>query len=256
MKSNFTYLKMFALALCFLISQTASAQIDVTFNLSRFEGGYNVSCHGGSDGDIEAIAIGDYGPFYYQWSNGATTSSIHNVQAGVYSVTVTDFSNHTKFKTVELFQPNGMTVILNPSVFEGGTNISKNGGSNGVIRSEIHGGTPPYNILWSGGSTKEEIDNLSVGTYSITVTDATNCTSSSSYTLIEPTALHISSITSINHNGFNISCFDGHDGVINLTVAGGIPPYSFQWNKGSFDQNPSGLRDGIYLVRVFDQNGA
>lgn len=56
------------------------------------------------------------------------------------------------------------------------------------------------------------------------------------------------------HNGHNVSCFEGKDGSIELTVAGGSPPYKYQWNNGNFEEDPSELSAGHYSVYVVDRN--
>lgn len=130
--------KLFSTLLLILISAYCTASgFDITFNLSESKGGYNIQCHGGNDGSIEAIPINDNRPFFYQWSNGATTKAISNLPAGVYTVTITDFTNTTATTTVELLEPSAsVNLTLVPHVYDGGTNISKAGGNNGVTRNE------------------------------------------------------------------------------------------------------------------------
>jgi hypothetical protein len=116
---------------------------------------------------------------------------------------------------------------------------------------------PPYTYLWSNGSTSSDnITDVSAGTYSITVHDATNCTATSNVTLIEPTVLHIVSITSPKVVGnYNIGC--GIAGSINLQVSGGTNSYSFVWEHGPSTQNVTDvLEEGVYGVLVTDANGA
>ncbi len=66
------------------------------------------------------------------------------------------------------------------------TNISKYGGSDGAINLTVTGGTKPYQYQWSNGETTEDITNLVVGTYSVTVTDANVETISDSTTITQP----------------------------------------------------------------------
>src|SRR5207249_2069800 len=145
-------------------------------------------------------------------------------------------------------------IFLIPDECPGGTNICEAGASTGHVHSEIRGGAPPYTYLWSNVSVRENIDNVPAGTYTLTVTDVNGCSASQSVTLTEPTPLHIVSITSPLHHGFNISCYNGNDGSIDLTVAGGIPPYIFLWNNGRFEEDIQDLPKGIYMVRVTDAN--
>jgi hypothetical protein len=57
-----------------------------------------------------------------------------------------------------------------------------------------------------------------------------------------------------NYNGFNISCFGLRDGSIDLTVSGGVPPYTYDWSNGATTQDVSGLAAGFYSVRVTGAN--
>ena len=61
----------------------------------------------------------------------------------------------------------------------------------------------------------------------MTITDANACVLTQTFTLTEPTPLHVVSISSPLHHGYNISCNGGDDGSISLSVAGGVSPYTF-----------------------------
>ncbi len=97
---------------------------------------------------------------------------------------------------------------------------------------------------------------MQAGSYTLLLTDANSCTVSASQTLTEPTPLHVVSITSPLHHGYNISCKEGHDGQIDLNVTGGVPPYKYDWNNGSFNEDISDLSAGEYHVRITDSNEA
>ena len=228
----------------------------ITFNSSHFNNGYNVSCHGAHDGKIEAIIVGGVAPYTFYWNNGSFSKLLTNLVAGQYIFSVTDGSGRTIVASADLIEPDSLSIDLSLSNF-GGYNISSQGGSDGNIETFIGGGSPPYTYLWSNGVTKESNGSLSVGSYSVTVTDANGCSVSSTTTLVEPTPLHIVSLTSPIHNGFNISCYAGQDGAINLNVAGGVPPYKYTWTgDGGFTQNLADLKAGDYSVRVEDDNHA
>ena len=68
---------------------------------------------------------------------------------------------------------------------------------------------------------------LSSGNYTVTITDANACVLTQTFTLTEPTPLHVVKISAALHHGYNISCNGGDDGSISLSVAGGVSPYTF-----------------------------
>lgn len=240
-----------------LVSATAFSQaMDITFDLTSYAGGYHVSCNGATNGHIDATIVNGTSPYTYLWSTGATTQNLNNIGAGTYTLTVSDNASHTKTKSVTLLQSATLQASLTASQFPGGFNISKYGGSNGMIGSNINGGAPPYTYLWSNGATVSSITNLTIGSYTVTVADANQCSVQQSKTLTQPPVLQITSITSSLHNGYNVSCRNGSDANINITVTGGVPPYSFQWSNGSFNQNLTNLASGTYNVLVTDTNNA
>jgi hypothetical protein len=71
------------------------------------------------------------------------------------------------------------------------TNVSCNGGNNGAININANGGTPSYTYLWSpNGETSSNISGLTTGFYTVTITDANNCTANQSISITEPAALN------------------------------------------------------------------
>lgn len=77
-----------------------------------------------------------------------------------------------------------------------------------------------------------------------------------SSTPILASGLTIQSIAlSAYQGGFNIRCAEGQDGVIELFVEGGDPPYNYTWSSGQNTRIISGLTAGVYAVSVSDQAG-
>ena len=132
--------------------------------------------------------------------------------------------------------------------------VSCNGGADGFINIDITGGTPPYSFDWSNNSSNQNLTNASAGTYSVIVSDQNDCVLElTDLVLTDPTVVNIVATTITP-----VSCFGFSDGVINIDVSGGIPPYSFSWSSdGQFlssNPNISNLTTGEYIVSVTDSN--
>jgi MAM domain, meprin/A5/mu/Secretion system C-terminal sorting domain/SprB repeat len=56
-------------------------------------------------GSVSITVSGGTSPYYYNWSNGATTSNLSGVTAGTYTLTVTDFKDCSTVRTYTIVQP-------------------------------------------------------------------------------------------------------------------------------------------------------
>ncbi|HIA35977.1 MAG TPA: PKD domain-containing protein, partial [Flavobacteriales bacterium] len=129
------------------------------------------------------------------------------------------------------------------------THIDCNGNNTGTIDLSVSGGTPPYTYNWSTGEITQDITGLIAGTYTVTVSENTGCDSIVAYTITEPQAI----ITNIN--GTDASCADVCNGSANLSVIGGVSPYTFLWSNGAITEDLSGICNGSYTITVTDNNG-
>ncbi|MCX6258077.1 MAG: GEVED domain-containing protein [Bacteroidia bacterium] len=200
-----------------------------------------VLCNGYSNAVIALTVSGAGSPFSYSWSNGLTTDTVSNLQAGTYMVTVTS-GNCVSTQSIPLTQPTA--VISTDSV----TQVSCNN-LNGAIDLTVSGGSPPYVYLWSNGATTQDISGLSSGIYSVTITDSGGCSSSKTDSLINPTYLPIQ----LSLTNSIIACHGGFTNV-NLTVGCGLPPIHYIWSNGATTQNLTNVLAGCYNVTVYDSN--
>ena len=126
------------------------------------------------------------------------------------------------------------------------------GASDGVISTQVNGGTPNYEYLWDNGQTTPTAVDLAAGEYTVTITDNTGCTTVISETVVEPSPVELLEYTVTNESNGNA------DGAINITVDGGTPPYSFSWilngREVSTEEDPVGLATGEYRVNITDAN--
>ncbi|MCX6304741.1 MAG: T9SS type A sorting domain-containing protein [Bacteroidetes bacterium] len=225
-------------------SATGSWSITEPTDISWYGSVTNVSCFGGSNGHIEGGADGGTPPYTYLWSNGATTQDISNLVAGTYTVTPTDAVGCYTFTSRTIGQPTELIVDEIAVI----TNVSCFGGSNGAIDITVSGGTPDYGYLWSNGATTQDISGLTVGGYSVQVTDANGCQKSGFWTVTEPTVISISGTPS------PVLCNGGSSGSIDISVSGGTTAYTYLWNNMAVTQDISGLTAGVYTVVVTDGN--
>lgn len=126
------------------------------------------------------------------------------------------------------------------------TPVLCNGDATGTIDVTVLGGVTPYTYAWNTGETTEDLASVAAGSYTVTVTDGLSDTTTASFTVNEPLAL-----------GVNDSIYDetfGADGGVYLTVTGGTPSYTFDWNTGETTRDITGLSAGTYTVTITDVN--
>lgn len=208
-------------------------------------------CFGSANGSVHSQVSGGAAPFTYSWKNAAnqqagSTADVVNLAPGNYTVTVTDASNCSASNTTAVGGTGALEVILVKQ------DITCNGRADGRIDMTIHGGTFPYVIHWSGPSgftsTAEDLNALTQGVYTATVTDANQCvstiTSGGSISIVEPGVLSATAVQGTVR------------GSANLTVTGGTQAYTYVWSNGATVQNPTNLINGqIYTVVVTDVRG-
>jgi len=206
-------------------------------------------CNGAANGSITATISGGTPNYSFTWSNAVSGSgdstTISNLTAGTYTITVTDALNCTKEDSVTITEPTAISITVDSQ-----SDPLCNGGVDGSIDISINGGTPNYSYLWNDAITSQDRTAISAGTYTVTVTDANGCTEVETITLNEPTALSISidSLDSATCNGLN-------DGFASALASGGTSPYSYAWSNGPLTRTNPNLAAGTYTVTVTDANG-
>lgn len=203
----------------------------------------NVSCFGGNNASASALASGGVSPYSYQWSNGQSTANISSLTAGTYQVTIADANACTELVAVTATEPSALIANISQA------DVSCFGAQDGTILVTVDGGETPYSYEWGNGLTSANIANLTVGNYSVTVTDANGCLWNSSAQVYEPPLL------SVGAEGTQISCHGMTDGALVAFASGGIAPYEFSWSNGQTTPEISGLGPGTYTVNVMDAIG-
>lgn len=201
----------------------------------------NTICFGDSAGSIDLTVTGGTGNYTYAWSNGANTEDISNLTARNYFITVTDAGNCSATALIKILQPSPVTLSTARN------NVSCLSTANdGAVDLTVTGATPPYTYLWNTSATTEDLSNLTTGAYSVTVTDANSCSTSTALTIVQPSTIVITATKS------NVLCHGGNDGSISVSATGGTGNYTYNWNIAPSATQLSNLSANNYVLTVTD----
>jgi len=213
----------------------------------------NVSCNGGSNGNAQAYPSGGTTPYTYSWSPGgnivvSTSNPTGSVlSATSYTVTISDNKGKTATALVNITQP----AMLRDSIADS-VNVLCYGNNTGSATVGVKGGTTPYTYLWNDAlsQTTAVASGLSSGTYTVTVYDANNCSTTTPATITTPAALTAGANATAN----TTECTSV--GIAGSAPTGGTTPYTYLWTDGSSQTTAvaSGLSAGTYTVTVYDVN--
>jgi subtilisin family serine protease len=205
--------------------------IDNRNALSAFKDGISsdVSCNGFTDGILDIGILGGSMPYNISWVNGSSDTILYDLEAGVYTVSVTDALGCEEIVVFDVLEPLSILIDHIQSDYNG-YGVSCAGGTDGSINVMLSGGTPPLNFEWSNGAMEENLENLVAGMYTITSTDVTGCQDSFEIILTEPEPLEL------ELDNIAATCFDGRDGSIVIEgITGGVLPYGWTLiDGGSF----------------------
>ncbi len=237
------------------ITLTAPNSLSNTLIPQVYQGGWNISCNGATDGMLFANVSGGTPAFSYAWSNGATTQMVTGLGAGTYTVTVTDQNGCFLVNSITLTEPPLMTDAISAVVRNCGFNVSCFGENDGSIDYTVNGGTAPYSYTWSNGATTEDISGLTAGTYSVTATDRNGCFTTETIVLTEPALLTANISLGTYACGYNVSCNGASNGSATVNTTGGCAPYTYTWSTLGVSASINGLPAIAVAVTVTDANG-
>ncbi len=184
-------------------------------------------------------------PFSYNWVSGGTQGqNITQLAAGYYQITITDARGVTV--STEFTIPVGSPVQLIPAP----TQIVCGDTFGGTAAVHILNGVAPYQYAWLGfSSTDSLLENLPVGSYPVTVTDALGCVASGAVNI------QTSGFLDISIDVQEISCPGAKNGALTITPTNGKQPYSWLWENGSKLPVLSPIGPGTYNGTVTDALG-
>ena len=237
-------------------SGTVQYQLDFYVNDLQFfvtdisnYNGYEVSCEGYNDGFIETYATSPFPPVNYNWNTSSSSNlNQYNLSVGIYTLQLTDDYGCILDTSLTLTEPTILQTTITSSTDYNGYNISCNGYSDGGIDLSIFGSVSPYSYLWSTLETTQDISSLSLGTYSVDITDLNSCTTSTSFALSEPKPLYFDFIL-VSPD----TCGKGV-GSIEIIIKGGANAYTYDWSNGEDSSYVNNLNTGIFEVIITDIN--
>jgi hypothetical protein len=216
--------------------------------VASFSAAATTVCQGGS------IAFSDNtagAPTAWSWNFGdGGTSTQQNPShtfntAGTFTVIMTaTVSGNSNTQT----RTGYITVYPSPTATASVSNATC-GNSNGSLTATAATGQAPYTYAWSSGSTTATANGLAPGTYTLTVTDARGCTSTTPFT-VNNAAGPVASISATTP----ASC-GSPTGSATAAATGGTGNLNYAWSNGGTSATINNVAAGNYTVTVTDQNG-
>jgi len=208
----------------------------------------NETCNGSSTGSATVNPAGGTPAYTYSWNTvpSQTTATASALPAGTYTCHITDSKGCALPKAVTINQPG---VVFGTTTK---TNVTCNGGSNGVASVTGFGGTGPYTYSWSTTPPQmtRTITGLTAGSYTVMITDSKGCQKSKIVNISQPPVIAPTTTTVTAHCG-------NSDGSATITASGGTGSLTYSWNTtpAQTTTTASNLAPGVYTVTVTDSLG-
>ncbi len=192
-------------------------------------------------GSIEVFMTGGVVPYTYDWGNGVDSNYIDGLDAGMYTLLVTDANGCEWTDTFEIEIAGGLDInidIIEPDCY---------GGATGSIALNTASGIPSYQYTWSTGESTSMISDLLAGVYAVTVCDVNDCCENYMIGLDNPAELLVDEVI------YNNPCPSANNGFAELQINGGNIPYMIQWSNGTTGTQLIDVVAGVYAYTVTDE---
>lgn len=206
------------------------------------------TCFDANDASIEIIASGGIGALSFSWSSGGNAALEEDLGAGSYTITVADEND---CEVVETITVNDGPDCCDFSIVANITPSTCNN-SDGGIALTINDGVGPFEIIWGGGETTEDLQLISAGTYTVNIVDLgvpTLCELDTTFTVEDADGPVIDNLTVTDE-----SCEGEEDGNATLEASGGTGQLTISWSSGGNGLTEDSIAAGDYTVTVTDEN--
>lgn len=196
------------------------------------------------DGTATVTPANGTAPYTFLWNTipAQLTQTATGLSPGNYQCLITDAVGCTRNAFVSV--PAGPNFLQTVAAVNNPTCTQ----ANGSIILSISGGQAPYAVLWSNGTTTQNLSGVPAGFYTATVTDNLGCVLTIQKSLVANSPINLS-VTATP------AACDNTGATATATATGGQMPYTYNWNGGGNSATISGLASGNYYVSVTDANG-
>ena len=228
------------------ISPIVPKQFDVTGE------GQGVSCFGDCNGSVSVTAVGDEPPFLILWDdiNGSTTNAVDSLCFGTYTVRVIDAEGDTIFQTVDIIEPNTLTISST-------TVDDINNTCQGQATATPSGGSGTYTYLWdaaAGSQTTATATGLCGATYNVTVIDSLGCSTTETVTVLNSLDINENQFAAfVTPNPFTDNFtlkLNGEFEKISVINILGEVVRTVQTNEKEILMDLSNQNSGIYFIQI------
>lgn len=218
--------------------------------------GFEISCFGANDGQIELNPSGGNGKYNIEWTgpNGFISSdaNLKDLSPGNYTVTVGDENGCKISELFTINEPEPLSIRLNDK-----TDVTCHGANTGSLSYFVSGGVgDSYQYQWTKDGLPIDLhspnaEGLNSGTYQVSVLDGNGCqVSSSAITISQPSAP-----LEVSMEQTEVSCYGANDANLSIAITGGVKPYQIKWNTGGDQSSYEEIGPGLYQVTVTDATG-
>ncbi|MEM1324527.1 MAG: T9SS type A sorting domain-containing protein [Bacteroidota bacterium] len=203
----------------------------------------DMSCAGLENGFIAPELSGGTAPYFYEWSNGSFESTISDLEANDYELTVTDINGCQLIESFAIAEPEPLNLVIE-NIFD----VSCQGIDDGVISVQATGGSRSYVYQWSNDSQDATTQNLAAGRYFLTVFDENGCRLVDSFDIAAPPTVELTATLQ------SPTCIGSRDGRIDIQIDN-AENLEFEWSSGQLTPNISDVPNGEYDLRIVDVLG-
>ncbi|MFK7933740.1 MAG: T9SS type A sorting domain-containing protein, partial [Saprospiraceae bacterium] len=184
-----------------------------------------INCYGDNSGSAEIQVAGGTGTYRYFWNDNEQSSpSLVDVTAGTYEFLVLDENDCTENIILTFDQPDSLEIkafVVAPDICNNPTQRVDS------IQLLVEGGTPAYEFVWNTGDTIQNLVEVEIGDYEVSVTDQKGCQAELKNIKVSkiPAPITIDSV-----QVEDISCHGAADGSYSVIFNGGRAPYTYLWS--------------------------